>query len=84
MKVLTALAVGYLLGSRVSGRDLEQLTSSLKALCETEEFAGVIAVARAQLGTTLRELASVVDGHSKVPEGAGDLVSLVRHLVERA
>ena len=60
--LVSALAVGYLVGAKTGGKDLDQLSRSLKALCETDEFADVIAAARAQVGSTLRELASVIAG----------------------
>ena len=50
MNVLVALAVGYLIGAKTGGKDLDQLGRSLKALCETDEFADVVAAARAQIG----------------------------------
>jgi hypothetical protein len=81
MKILLALAAGYLVGARTGGRDLDQLGEALKALAETDEFADVVAAARSQLGRTLRELAAVVDGHRQAPEVPGDLVAKVRHLV---
>jgi hypothetical protein len=83
MNILLALAVGYALGAKTGGKDLEELGRSLKALCETEEFADVVSAARAQVGTTLRQLATAVDG-GRLPEAAaGDLVSRVRQLVGR-
>jgi hypothetical protein len=81
VKIALALAAGYLLGAKTGGKDLDQLTESLKALCETDEFADVVAAARSQLGTTLRELASIIDGGRGVTEASGDLVAKVRHLV---
>lgn len=81
MKIAMALAVGYLVGARSGGRDLDQLGQSLKALCETDEFADVLAAARSQMGHTLRELAAIVDGDRNLPEVNGDLVAKVRHLV---
>jgi hypothetical protein len=83
MNVLIALAVGYLIGARTGGKDLNQLTRSLKALCETDEFADVMTAARAQVGATLRELASIVDGGQPAAAPAGDLVTRVRNMVGR-
>jgi hypothetical protein len=81
MSILVALAVGYLVGAKTGGKDLDELTRSLKALCETDEFADVVTAARAQAATTLRELAAVVDGQHGLPDTGGDLVARVRHLV---
>jgi hypothetical protein len=83
MKFLVALAVGYIVGARTGGKDLDQLGRSLKALCDTEEFADVVSAARAQMGSTLRELASIVDGGQLPGASSGDLVARVSHLVGR-
>jgi hypothetical protein len=84
MKFLAALAAGYIFGAKTGGKDLDQLGRSVKALCETEEFADVISVARAQVGSSLRELASMVDGHRGASPVDDDLVAQVRHLVGRS
>jgi hypothetical protein len=83
MSVLMALAIGYLVGAKTGGDDLDRLGRSLKALCETDEFADVVVAARAQAGHTLRELAAIVDGQRRSPEAGADLVAQVRHLVGR-
>jgi hypothetical protein len=91
VKLFAALVVGYLVGARTGAKDLDELGRSLKALCETDEFADVVTAARAHLGTTLRELAAVVDGGTECPapgatpaESGGDLVSRVSRLVGRS
>jgi hypothetical protein len=81
VKIALALAAGYLLGARTGGKDLDQLTASPKALCATDEFADVVAAARSQVGTTLRELAGIIDGGRSLPDASGDLVAKVKHLV---
>jgi hypothetical protein len=81
MKTLLALTAGYLIGAKTGGKDLDRLGKSLKLLCNTDEFADVVSAARAQAGSTLRELAALVDGDQKVPEISGDLVATVRRLV---
>jgi hypothetical protein len=83
MNILIALAVGYLIGAKTGGKDLEQLSRSLKALCETDEFADVVVAARSQVAATLRELASMVDGGQPAAVPTGDLVARVRHMVGR-
>ena len=80
MNVLVALAVGYVVGAKTGGKDLDQLGRSVKALCQTDEFAQVVSAARAHVAGTLRELASMVDGGHPVPK-SGDLVAHVRRLV---
>jgi len=57
------------------------LGQSLKALSETDEFDEVVSAARAHVGSTLRELASIVDGERALPDLGGDLVSRVKNLV---
>jgi hypothetical protein len=83
MKLLLALAVGYVVGAKAGGKDLDQLGRSLKALCETDEFADVVSAARAQVASTLRELASIADGGHPATAPNGDLVARVRNLVGR-
>ena len=83
MNVLVALAVGYVIGAKTKGSELDKLANSLKALCGTDEFADVMAATRAQVGATLRDLAGVVDGHDPGRDTGGDLVAQVRHLVGR-
>jgi hypothetical protein len=80
MNVFVALAVGYVVGAKTGGKEFGKLSRSVKALCETEEFADVVSVARSQVATTLRELASIVDGEHSRP-GTGDVLARVRHLV---
>jgi hypothetical protein len=84
MRTLAVLAVGYVIGAKTGSKDLDQLTRSLKALADTDEFADVVSALRSHVGHTLRELASVVDGHptgSAAGDEAGDLVDRVRQLV---
>jgi hypothetical protein len=83
MNVALAVVVGYVIGAKSGGKDMDRLGRSLKALCETDEFADVVSAARSHLGSTLRELASIVDGEHGAPEMNGDLVARVRTLVGR-
>jgi hypothetical protein len=80
MNVLVALAVGYVVGAKTGGKELDRLGQSVKALCETDEFAEVVLAARAHIAGTLRDLASMADGRRPAPE-TGDLVARVRRLV---
>jgi hypothetical protein len=75
-----ALIVGYVIGAKTGGKELDQLGRSLTKLFGTEEFADVVTSARSQAGSTLRELASMVDGDHHELSG-GDLISRVRNLV---
>jgi hypothetical protein len=76
-----ALVVGYVVGAKTGGKEMEDLGRSLNALLGTEEFADVVTSARAQLGSTLRELASLVGGEHRMADAGGDLVAQVRSLV---
>ena len=81
MNSFVVLAVGYVIGAKTRGQDLDRLTKSLKTLCATDEFADVVSAARSQLGNTLRDLADIVDGHQSLPDSGDDIVAKVRHLV---
>jgi hypothetical protein len=82
VKALAAIAIGYIVGAKSGAKDLDRLSRSLHALFDTDEFSDVIGVARAQVGTGLREIAALIDGQHPVPEGAADIVAKVRNLVE--
>ncbi len=81
MNVFLALAAGYVIGAKTGGKDLDNLARSLKALCATDEFADVVAAARAQAGGTLRGLAAIIESGQQLPDAGVDLVARVRHLV---
>jgi hypothetical protein len=84
--VLMALVVGYVIGAKTGGKELEQLGESITALLGTDEFVDVVASARAQAGSTLRQLASMLDGDrhlsDHLTDRGGDLVAKVRNLVD--
>jgi hypothetical protein len=82
MKLLIALAAGYVIGAKTGGKELDDLGRSIKALCDTEEFADVVTAARIHVGSTLREVAAILDGEHPMPEIGGDLVARVRQLVD--
>jgi hypothetical protein len=75
-----ALIIGYVIGAKTGGKELDQLGRSLTTLFGTDEFADVVTSARSQVGSTLRELAAMVDGDHEEGQG-GDLISRVRNLV---
>jgi hypothetical protein len=82
MNVLVALAVGYAVGAKAGGKDLDRLSRAVKALCQTDEFTEVVSASRAHVAGTLRELAAIVDGGRPVPvPETGDLVTRVRRIV---
>jgi ABC-type transporter Mla subunit MlaD len=79
--MFVALIVGYVIGAKTGGQELDQLGESISALLGTDEFADVLASARAQAGSTLRQLASMLDGEGHRTDAGGDLVHKVRTLV---
>ncbi len=93
MRVLIALVAGYVLGLKTEKSELEQLRKSLLALYGTEEFADVVASARAQAGSVFRMLAESVEGDSasgedgrsprtgRIDPGGAAIVTKVRNLV---
>ncbi len=82
MGLLCALALGYFLGAKTAGPELDQLMSSLRALAESDEFADVVSAARAHLAQGLHEAAAMLDSAPSPVGGTqnGDLVDRVRHL----
>ncbi|MGH9295827.1 MAG: hypothetical protein ACRD0B_10890 [Acidimicrobiales bacterium] len=81
MKLLAAMVVGYALGARAGGKDLDQLATALKALAGTDELTEVVAIARSHAAGAIRELASVVEGDQAATEASGDVLARVRRLV---
>ena len=51
MVAFIALVVGYVMGAKAGSRDLDQVTSSLKRLAESDEFADVVTAVRSHLGS---------------------------------
>lgn len=81
MKIVVALAVGYVVGARIGSKDLDQLQEALAALRSSNELADVIAAARAHAGRTLRELGTVVEGaDGGQGDEAADLVDRVKQM----
>jgi len=86
MKLLLALATGYVLGARSGGEHLDELVRSLRAVRDTEEFRDLVVSLRAQAGHTLRDLAAMLEGSGEPTSSAGDaeaasdLVARVRDL----
>ena len=79
--VLMALVVGYVIGAKTGGKELDELGRSVTALLGTDEFAEVVESGRTQVGSTLRQLASMVEGEHAMADVGGDLVAKVRSLV---
>jgi hypothetical protein len=81
VKVILALVVGYVVGAKTGGKELDELRRSVKALGGSDELADVVSAARIQLARALREVAEIVGGARPVPDTSADLVEQVRHLV---
>lgn len=82
MKLLAALAAGYILGARTGGEDLDDVIRSLRAIKDSDEFRDLLASLRAHAGHTLRELASLVEDPAEPGDGEIELAS-THDLVER-
>ena len=83
MKVLLALAAGYVLGARAGKREFDDLVTALQALRSSEEMNDLVAAFRSHASHTLRELADVLDGNRELDLSTDDLVERVRELVGR-
>jgi hypothetical protein len=83
MGLFVALGIGYVIGARAGSKDLDAVMSSLKAVRESEEFHDLMKAVRAHVGSTLRELANLVDDGAADTTSTQDLVERVRHLVGR-
>lgn len=84
MKLLLALAAGYVLGARNGGEHVDDVVRSLRAVKDSEEFHDLVNSLRAHASATLRDLASIVDQPGGSADGdlgdATDLVERVRSL----
>jgi hypothetical protein len=83
MGMLLAFAVGFVLGGQGGTQDRHDVADSFGAIRESEEVAAFVAVAKSQVGKTLREVADMVDGSSGEAVPTPDLVDRVRALVQR-
>jgi hypothetical protein len=80
LNLLASLAIGYVAGAKTGEKNIDELSRSLKALRQTDEFAQVISAARAQVAAMLRTTASLVEGEPARPGVTGDLAARVRYL----
>ena len=87
MVSVVALVVGYVIGARTDSKDFDQVVASFKAVCESDEFADLTTAVRSHVGSTLRGIASMVDGRGDTGVAArtadADLVDRVRYLFAR-
>lgn len=82
MGVLLAFAVGYAVGSKAGRQGYDDLTESLKAIRESEEFAAMLTALRSHAAHALRGLAEFV-GDEERTMTMDDLVSRVRALARQ-
>ena len=86
MGTILSFAIGYFVGLQTEKKELDDLSEAIKALRESEEFAGVVIAARSHIAHTIRALANAVDGRSALDTGRdrqddeADLVARVRDL----
>jgi hypothetical protein len=86
MGTMLTFAIGYFAGLHTDKEEVGDLAEALRALRQSEEFAGVIMAARSHLGRTMRALADVVDGHAAMTarrpglDDEADLVARVKDL----
>jgi hypothetical protein len=84
MGMLIAFGAGFVIGARTGKKDFDDLTTSLRALRDSQEFADVMAAARSHASHGLRELASVLDGAGSDADGeSADVVTRVKVLFGR-
>ena len=83
MKVLLALAAGYVLGARAGKREFDDLVSALQALRSSDEMQELLTALRSHASHSLRELADVLEGNRELELSTDDLVERVRSLVGR-
>jgi hypothetical protein len=83
---ILTFAIGYLVGLHTDKKEFDDLAQAVRALRQSDEFAGVVMAARSHLGHSMRALADAVDGGPALAAGqAGlddeaDLVARVKDL----
>jgi hypothetical protein len=86
MGTILTFAIGYFVGLHTEKKEFDDLAQAVKALRQSDEFAGVVMAARSHLGHSMRALADVVDGGSALSSGQAsldeeaDLVARVKDL----
>ena len=83
MKMLLALAAGYVLGASAGSRDFDQVVDSIRAIRDSEEFSDLLAALRSHASYTLRELADMLERVGPEALTSNDLVERVKHLAVR-
>jgi hypothetical protein len=83
---ILTFAIGYFVGLHTDKKEFDDLAQAVKALRESDEFAGLVMAARSHLGHSMRALADVVDGGSALAtaqagvDDEADLVARVKDL----
>ncbi|HEY1279102.1 MAG TPA: hypothetical protein VGF22_05465 [Acidimicrobiales bacterium] len=85
MSVVLAFAAGCVVGAKAGAQDFRDVTQSLNAIRQSEEFHDLLAALRSHAGQTLRHLADVLEQNDRPAALTNDdLVARVRHIVGRA
>ena len=86
MSVVVAFAVGCAVGARAGTQDFRDVTQSLNAIRQSQEFRDLVAALRSHASQTLRHLADVLDDARARPAAVSDqdLVERVRRIVGSA
>ena len=85
MTVVLAFAAGCVVGAKAGAQDFRDVTRSLNAIRQSDEFHDLLTALRSHAGQTLRHLADALeqnDGPAALSND--DLVTRVRHIVGRA
>ena len=86
MGMFAAFIVGYAIGARAGGSNIDEIRDAIADLRKSDELADLAAAVRAHASHTLHALAGMVDPE-KVPgnaiDGDPDLVDAVKHIFAR-
>ncbi len=83
MKMLFALAAGYVLGATAGSRDFDELFDSVRAIRDSEEFNDFLSALRSHASHTLRELADMLERVGPEAVSTNDLVERVKQMAAR-
>ena len=83
MKLLFALAAGYVFGASAGSRDFDQILDSVRAIRDSEEFHDLLAALRSHASHTLRELADMLERAGPESLSTNDLVERVKQIAVR-
>jgi hypothetical protein len=83
MGIVLAFAVGYIVGANSGQDSYREVLDSLRAVRESEEFAGLVSAMRAHFSASLRQLADVVDDTAAPDVAPAKLIERVRTIMAR-